>query len=139
MTNSRIKTGTMMFPEIIKLCDDNLELSNTKSRNDFIEEAIKFYVSYLNTKHNNLFISESIEFVLQNSIQITEDRLSKLLFKQSVEMSMMMNIIAANFELNEDTLKKLRIKCIQNVKASVGSINFEDIVKYQNSEEDCNG
>lgn len=137
--STRIKTGTMMFPEVIKLCDDNLELSNTKSRNDFIDEAIKFYVSYLNTKHNNLFISESIESVLQNSIQITENRLSKLLFKQSVEMSMMMNIIAANFELNEDTLKKLRIKCIQDVKASVGSINFEDIVKYQNSEEDADG
>lgn len=136
---SRIKTGTMMFPEIIQLCDNNLELANTKSRNDFIEESIKFYVGYLNTKHNNLFISESIESVLQNSIQITEDRLSKLLFKQSVEMSMMMNIIAANFELNEDTLKKLRIKCLQDVKASVGSISFDDIVKYQNSEEDSDG
>ena len=135
----RIKTGTMMFPDIIKLCDDSLELANTKSRNDFIEEAIKFYTSYLNTKHNNLFISESIESVLKNSIQITEDRLSKLLFKQSVEMSMIMNIIAANFDLNEDTLKKLRIKCIQDIKASVGSINFEDIVKYQNSEEDSDG
>ncbi|MEA4875661.1 hypothetical protein [Anaerorhabdus sp.] len=135
MNNTRIKTGTMMFPEIIKLCDENLELANTKSRNDFIEEAIKFYVSYLNTKHNNLFISESIESVLQNSIQITEDRLSKLLFKLSVEMSMMMNIIGANFELDEDTLKKLRIKCIKDVKISVGSINFENIVKYQNSED----
>ncbi|MDE8082516.1 hypothetical protein PT105_07725 [Erysipelothrix rhusiopathiae] len=134
MTNSRIKTGTMMFPEIIKLCDDNLELSNTKSRNDFIEEAIKFYVSYLNTKHNNLFISESIESVLQNSIKITEDRLSKLLFKQSVEMSMMMNILGANFELDETILTKLRIKCIKDVQTSVGSITFEEIVKYQNSE-----
>ena len=122
--STRIKTGTMLFPKIVQLCEDNLELANTKSRNDSIEEAIKFYVSYLNTKHNNLFISESIESVLQNSIQITEDRLSKLLFKQSVEMSMMMNIIAANFELSEDILRKLRVKCIHDVKASVGSINF---------------
>lgn len=136
---NRIKTGTMMFPEIIQLCDDNFKLANTKSRNDFIEDAIKFYVSYLNTKHNNIFISDSIESVLQNSIQTTENRLSKLLFKQSVEMSMMMNIIAANFELNENTLKKLRIKCIHDVKVSVGSINFEDIVKYQNSKEESDG
>lgn len=132
---NRIKTGTMMFPEIIKLCDDNLEIANTRSRNDFIEEAVKFYVSYLNTKHNNLFISASIESVIQNSIHITEDRLSKLLFKLSVEISMMMNILGANFELNEDTLKKLRIKCMQDVKSSVGTINFEDIVKYQSSDE----
>lgn len=135
MTITRIKTGTMMFPEIIKLCDDNLELANTKSRNDFIEEAVKFYVSYLNTEHNNLFISESIESVLQNSLQIMEDRLSKLLFKQAVEMSMMMNIVGANFELDETTLSMLRVKCIKDVKTSVGSITFEDIVKYQNSED----
>lgn len=128
-----------MFPEIIKLCDDNLELANTKSRNDFIEEAIKCYVSYLNTKNNNLFISESIESVLKSSIKITEDRLSKLLFKLSVEMSMMMNILGANFELDEETLNKLRIKCIKDIKASIGSINFEDIAKYQNSEEDSIG
>lgn len=139
MNINRIKTGTMMFPEIIKLCDENLELANVKSRNDFIEEAIKFYVSYLNTKHNNLFISESIESVLKSSIEVIEDRLSKLLFKQSVEMSMMMNIIAANFELDEEILKKLRIKCIKDVKVSVGSITFEDIVKYQNSDEDNDG
>ncbi len=73
--------------------------------------------------------------MLHNSIQITEDRLPKLLFKQSVEMSMMMNIIDANFELSEDAVKKLRFKCIQFIKSSVDLINFEDIVKLQNSED----
>lgn len=130
----RIKTGTMMFPETIQLCDDHLEIANVKSHNDFIEETVKFYASYLNAKHNNLFISESIESVLQNSLQVTEDRLSKLLFKLSVEMSKMMNIIGAHFELDESTLSKLRGKCIKDVKSSIGSIGFEDVVKYQSGE-----
>ncbi|WP_159649318.1 hypothetical protein [Erysipelothrix aquatica] len=46
-----------------------------------------------------------------------------------------MNIIDANFELSEDAVKKLRFKCIQFIKSSVDLINFEDIVKLQNSED----
>jgi hypothetical protein len=44
----QIKTGTMMYPSIIRLCDDNLLNTNCSSQNDFIEEATKFYVGYLN-------------------------------------------------------------------------------------------
>lgn len=70
----------MIFQEIFKLYYDNLELANTKSRNDFIEEVTKFYVNYLNTKHNNLFSSEPIEPVLKSSIEISEERFAKPLF-----------------------------------------------------------
>ena len=45
----------MMFPETSQLCDDNLELANVKSRNDFIEESVKFYVGYLNTNITHHF------------------------------------------------------------------------------------
>lgn len=125
----------MMFPEIIKLCDDNLGLANCKSRNDFIEEAIKFYVSYLQNQNNNTYLTESVETAIRSSIQQTEDRLSKLLFKLSVELSMLMHIVAAGNEVDESTLRKLRGKCIQDVKASIGSVNFESILNYQQSQE----
>ena len=131
MKSVRIKTGTMMFPEIIKLCDNNLKLANVKSRNDFIEEAIKFYVSYLHTEKNTMFLNETIESVIRASIQITEDRISRLLFKLTVEMSMMMNIIGANFGIDEATLKKLRVKCINDIKSTIGSLNLEEVMKYQ--------
>lgn len=133
---NRIKTGTMMFPEIIQLCDNNLELANAKSRNDFIEEAIKFYVSYLNTEHNPSFLNETIESVIKSSIQLTEDRLAKVLFKLTVETSMMMNIIGASFEIDDATLDKLRVKCIKDIKSTIGTLNLQEIMKYQNSEVD---
>lgn len=128
----RIKTGTMMYEEIIQMCDNNLELANVKSRNDFIEEAIKFYVSYLHTEKNTSFLNETIESVIRSSIQLTEVRVSKLLFKLSVEMSMMMNIIGASFEIDEDTLYKLREKCINDIKSTIGTLNLESVMKYQN-------
>lgn len=136
--NKKIKTGTMMYPEIIKLCDDNIKLSNSKSRNDFIEEAIKFYVGFLNTENNISFLNDSLETVIKSAINLSEDRLAKLLFKLTVEMSMMMNIIGAYFEIDDATLDKLRGKCIADIKSSVGSLNLKEVIRYQ-SEENSDG
>ena len=113
---NRIKTGAMMCPEIIEMCDKNLHLANCDSRNDFIENAVKHYSSFLNTKNNSIFLSEAIESVIKSSILLTENRLAKLLFKLAVELSMLMNIIAASNDIDTETLTKLRGKCIKDVK-----------------------
>ena len=128
----RIKTGTMMLPSVVKLCDDNLSLANVSSRNDFIEDAIRFYIGFLNKKNDAKYISDSLESLFTSTIQLSEDRIAKLVFKLAVEMSMMMNIISANSEIDNETLTKLRGKCINDVKSSIGNITFKKIVEYQN-------
>lgn len=130
--NKKIKTGTMLPPSTIQMCDDNIHNANCKSRNDFIEEAIKFYVGFLNKEQDSKYISENLESIVQSTIKLSEDRIAKLLFKLSVEMSMMMNVVAANNNIDERTLIKLRGKCIKDVKSSIGTVTLEDIIKYQN-------
>ena len=132
MMNRRIKTGTMMSPSIIKMCDDNLQKANCKSRNDFIEESILFYIGYLNKENDAKYISDSLGSIVTSSLELSENRVSRLLFKLVVEMSMMMNIIGANNDIDEETLKELRGKCIKDVKTSIGSLNMDKIIKYQN-------
>ena len=44
---------------------------------------------------------------------------------------MMMHVTAANFRVDEDTLSRLRGKCVAEVKRLNGSISFEDAVRYQ--------
>lgn len=133
MKEKRIKTGTMMQPSIIKLCDDNIHKTSCRSRNDFIEEAITFYVGYLNKEDDAKYISSSLESVIKGNLQLTEDRIAKLLFKLAVEMSMMMNVIGASHDIDEDTLRKLRGKCVKDVKSSIGKISLENAVKFQNT------
>jgi len=44
---------------------------------------------------------------------------------------MMMNILAAGLEISDDDLRKLRGRCINEVKKTRGKINMEDAVKFQ--------
>ena len=130
--SNRVRMGTMMHPDVVKMCDDNISKTSSLSRNDFIEEAIIFYVGHLNDKENK-YLSESIQSVIKSNIQITEDRLSKIIFKLTVELSMLMNIVAFDNQLTDDAVSKLRVKCINDVKRNIGKINFEEVSRYQNS------
>ncbi|MDY0142652.1 MAG: hypothetical protein RBR97_12240, partial [Bacteroidales bacterium] len=53
------------------------------------------------------------------------------LFRLSVEMSMMMNILAAGLEINEEELHSLRGRCVQQVKKTRGKVSMEEAIKFQ--------
>lgn len=124
----KIKTGTMLLPNVIKLCDENLKTANVSSRNDFIEKAILFYVSYLHS-NNNDYLNDILDKILESNISILEENINKALFKQSVEINMLNNIIATISELDQETINILRKKSIQEVKETSGKITLDAIVK----------
>lgn len=130
MRDKRIQVPFRMEQSKLKEMDLHIELSNARNRNDFINEAIEFYIGYLQSG-SNAYLPIAFDSQLKGSLKITEDRLSKLLFKNAVEMSMMMNILAANTDVDDETLNKLRAKCVKDVKYSNGKISIEDINRYQ--------
>lgn len=132
----KIRTGTMLYPNIIRLCDDNKYYANVKSRNDFIEKAILHYVGYLHRDNNTNYLNKVIDETLNNKINLLEEQLSTVLFKLSVEVSMMMQIIAASTDIDEKTLELLRQKCTKDVQASIGKINLKDLIKSKKEEDD---
>jgi len=71
-------------------------------------------------------------FVLCGTVQDTENRICRLLFKLAVEQDMVMNVLAAGMEISDDVLHSLRVRCVQNVKKTNGSVTLDDSVRYQN-------
>ena len=59
------------------------------------------------------------------------NRIGRLLFKMAVEISMMMHIIAADTEIDQETLERLRVRCVNDVKRTNGQIRFKDILQFQ--------
>ena len=63
-----------------------------------------------------------------------EARISCLLFKLTVEISMMMHVLAMGLEVNTDQLDKLRWQCVQEVKRTNGSITFKETLEKNQGE-----
>ena len=125
------RTAGWLQPETIEQMYSMLEGDNAKSRSEFIEKALQFYMGYLASENTTGYLSKVLVSAIQGTLRETENRNSSNLFRLSVEMAMMMNILAAGLEISDDDLRKLRGRCINEVKKTRGKISMEDAVKFQ--------
>lgn len=129
--NNSNRIGVYINNELLARCDAAMEKSNAESRSEFIREAIEHYIAVLNMKESSRVLTPALESVIGSKIALTEDRISRLLFKLGVEIAMMSNIIAATHDINEDSLSALRRFCTNEVAAIGGKYSFEDAVEFQ--------
>ena len=69
--------------------------------------------------------------MLEGKLDALGGRIGKLLFKLSTEEAIMAQIVAYGFDVDMDTLKKVRVNCIKDVKETNGEVDFEAAYKYQ--------
>ncbi len=104
---------------------------NCSTQNEYIEKAIQFYSGYLDAEHADSYLPRVLAEVLEGKLNALGSRMGKLLFKLSVDDALMCNLVAASMDVDMDTLKKVRVDCIKDVKETNGEIDFEDAFKFQ--------
>ena len=130
MVKKRI--GVYLEQELVEECDHMLDEAGARSRNDFINKALRFYIGYLKTNQAEDYQLQSVSSMVTGTIRDTENRLARMDFKLAVEIAKLSHIMATVYEVDEETLQKLQQKCVEEVKRINGAIWFEDVYRYQN-------
>ncbi len=128
MTEEKVKFMMRIDPDTDRKIKAAMPGTNCRSQNEFVEKALQFYCSYLTTQDTTKFLPPIFLEAMQGTLQCSEDRIARLLFKLTVEMSMMMNVLAIGLEIDADQMDRLRGQCVQAVKKSNGSISFKGTV-----------
>lgn len=115
----------------MEIIEKHYQFDKYKAKSEFIEEAIKHYDSYLNAEASTEFLESVIDNAVKNNMDAIANRIGTVLFKQAVELDMMMHVTAATNEIDKTTLSKLRGECVQEVKSSLGRISFDSAVRIQ--------
>ena len=119
----------------IERLDGWLPKDNCKSRSEFIEKALSFYMGYLGTEDISSYLSKALLASIQGTLQKTENRVANNLFRLSVEISMMMHLLATTLDITDEELHRLRGRCVAEVKRTRGKIRLDDAVDFQSSPE----
>lgn len=128
---TKVRIPVWIYPSALEVLDEAVPKSNCKSRSELIERAILFYAGYLSGEDACAFLPPALVAALRGTLQDSENRIARLLFKLTVEISMMMNVLAAGIEISEADLDQLRARCIREIKKTNGSISLKDAVDYQ--------
>ena len=127
----RVRKGVYLEQELIEECDRMLDEAGARSRNDFINKALRFYIGYLKTNQAEDYQLQSVSSMVTGTIRDTENRLARMDFKLAVEIAKLSHIMATVYEVDEETLEKLQQKCVEEVKRINGAIWFVDVYRYQ--------
>ena len=109
---------------------------NCSTRNEFIEKAIRFYSGYLDTESADAYLPRVLADVLEGKLGALGKRMGHLLFKLAVEENLMGNLVAAGMEVDLDTLRKTRVRCVKEVRETNGEIDMDDALAYQKGVEE---
>lgn len=138
MENNRnkLRTAIRLMPEIIDRIDEQKNKGNCKNRNDCVEQALEFYLGYLESRDATPFLSEAVLSSIQGTIQSNQNRVANNLFRLSVELNMMMNLLGSSMNVPDETMHRLRGRCVKEVKETRGKISFHEAMKFQNKPQD---
>ena len=131
MPRNKIKFALRISPEMQELVKELCPRDNCQTQNEFIERAIRFYAGYVSGKEAMEYLPPALVSAIRAAVKASEDRLSRLLFKLAVEMAVMMNVVAANNNIDPVLLERLRGECVKEVKRLNGSFSFDDAVSWQ--------
>lgn len=123
-----------LYPDTLRAIDTAMEQANCKSRSEFLENAARMYAGYISANNALTYLPPVLMSAVRGAVQDSENRIARLLFKQAVELDMVMNVVAGTMRVNPEIVKQLRATCIENVKKTGGTVTFDAAVKYQRGE-----
>ena len=94
---NKMRIPAWLRPSTIRRMDGWLETANCKSRSEFIEKSLHFYMGYLGAKDASEYLPDELTATLQEIVTGSADRTNSLLFKCAVEQGIMAHTVAAHF------------------------------------------
>ena len=114
-----------------KQVEDHYHKDDCSTKNEYIEKAIQFYSGYLDAGSASEYLPRLLSEVLDGKLDALGKRMGHLLFKLAVEQDIFANLVSGLWEVDLDTVEKLRARCVRNVQKTNGEVKLEDAVRFQ--------
>lgn len=125
------RIGIYIDKQLLSRCDAAIPAANARSRSELISDALELYLAWLHNKDASKVLTPALESVIAGKIGDTENRLARVLFKQGVELAMLMHVVVAANDIREQDLDALRKLCVDEVSRLGGKYKFDDAVRFQ--------
>ena len=117
--------------ELLGQVDALLPQADVRSRNEFVNRALRFYIGYLTSEKIENYMLTTISSVMHATVKDSENRMARAMYKLAVETSKLSHVIAYSHGVDEQALGKLQAKCAEEVKRINGAVRFEEAYQYQ--------
>ena len=122
--SEKVKFALYLPPETKAELERRYTEDGSHSQTEFVEHAVAFYLDYLGAKNAGAFLPAAVASVMEGRFGQFEEHMAALLYKLCVELDIVSTLNARAYELDDDTLRRLRADSVKNVKQTNGRISF---------------
>ena len=130
MSKEENRLNFRMSPETAEKLEHWYRQDGGRSKNEFLERAVNYYADHL-AAGTSTMLPRAVQSAIDGRLQLLEQRLSSLLFKQTVELDMGLSLLAECVNLDESVLRKQRAKSVNDVKRTNGQLRLEQKLRTQ--------
>lgn len=128
---SKAHCSYMIEQEVVDKLAKHYKDDGSRTKSEFVERAINFYCGFITAENYREYFPQVITSTIDGKLKSLEDRMASLLYKNALELSMLLHVVAATMDVSDFNLSQLRGVCNQEVSSTNGKIKFEDAVRYQ--------
>ena len=103
-----------------EMVEIDAHLDNCGSQSEFVEKAIRFYDGYVHANKTGAYLPHAMQEVLEGTLGVFANRMSKLLFNLTVEHNITNHLLAADVDMTREEYNKLRGGSVREVTSTRG-------------------
>ncbi|MDL2273647.1 hypothetical protein LJC34_03770 [Oscillospiraceae bacterium OttesenSCG-928-G22] len=134
MTDKKERHVMWFSPSTVQKLDASNVFAGCKSRSEFAERAIIFYAGYLSAQNHSDFLADVVTQAISGVVSGAENRIARMQFKEAVELAKLTHMLASINEVDDETLRRLHVQCVDEVRRINGVVRYEVAVKSQQIE-----
>jgi len=136
VSKEKVKFIVHLYPETLEKVNELFQEAECKSRSQFIERAIRFYIGYLSANNEESYLPNAMLSNMKSIVAESENKISKMLFKVAVELAMVQNAFTwSHKNIDEESMVELRQAVENEVKSVNGMFDLEKAVEWQRESE----
>ena len=132
-----MKDHSVRFPEELwKEIGTMLPAADLKNNNEFIREAVKFYLEWLKKPEEFCFVSAELESILRATVRDSEERITRMIYKLSVAVAFLSIVTGDMSNYSSEYLTAFYDEAEEVVCTTNGSFSARKVVKHASERRD---
>ena len=130
-----IADSVRMTEEQWNQCKEMAKIMHLRSKNEFIRDAVDFYIEWCRRPYSQQFLTAALESVIGAKIRESESRICRMLFKNAVEQNVSTRLAAWDYDLSDKQLDNLYRISVAEVKKNNGALDLEKYFELSEEEQ----
>jgi hypothetical protein len=113
--------------ELVRRADAMRESAGCSSRNEFVAAALENYIADLTVDKRGDILCEKLAGAIEKAVDYEAVKISKGLFRYAVELDVIMQMLAACWDVDPKQLEKFRREAVNNVRRTRGKVRLDEL------------